>query len=79
MEAAAAARGSGAAAGRGRGPAGAGRALLAPEQQERSAGEGWTSHRGLLPPILQRWWWGGEGALVCPPGSAEQVKLMHHF
>lgn len=34
------------------GPAGAAGASLAPEQQERSAGPGRPSHRGLLPPLL---------------------------
>lgn len=59
------------------GPVGVGRPTLAPEQQEHSAGTGWTAHSGLLPPLLQCWWWGREGALVRHQGFTEQVKLFN--
>lgn len=58
------------------GPAGAGGAFLASKQQERSAGEGRPSHGRFLSPLLQCWWWGREGALVCYQGTTEQVKLI---
>lgn len=58
-------------------PVGVGRPTVAPEQQEHSAGKGWTAHSGLLPPLLQCWWWGREGALVRHQGFTEQVKLFN--
>ena len=58
------------------GPARAGRAPVAPEQKECPAGEGQPPHGGLFPPLLQRWRWRREGALVCHQGSTEQVNLL---
>ena len=60
-------------------PAGAGGTSLASEQQERPAGKRWSSHGGLLPPLLQCRWRRGKGALVCDQGSTEQVKRMNIF
>lgn len=58
------------------GPAGAGSAFLAAGQKERPVGKRWPASGGLLPPLLQCWWWGREGSLVCYQGIAKQVQYI---